>query len=314
MYDGEKGEELPEITFADELIEYLELDLRPFANVLNRLKAQTKENTSLEKLQSTFDTIGWITGNFNVEKPLYSFLLTTQINCRFFEITHSDQFYVIKDQAVDSLFHTVHAQSMFYAVCDAYCRAEGTHEEKFNKVFTGRGSLFKLQLEQVIAHTEVSTKMFYLNNRSLPYSRGYRFENLPDYMWYIFLSTMEYDIKFSQCDYCGHFFIPKTKKKTLYCDRVRTDDGRTCKQIGPAQIYKMRLKHSELLADYDRAVNRNYRRLERFELKPDDEKHGKDMTFIEYADWLREAQEAKTAFLKGEMSEKQFAEVIHRAD
>lgn len=95
---------------------------------------------------------------------------------------------------------------------------------------------------------------------------------------------------------------------------LRTDDGRTCKQIGPQQIYKFRLQHSELLAGYDRAINRNYRRVERYELKLGDEKHGKDLSYNDYADWLRELHTAKVAFMSGEMSEEEFREAIHRLD
>ncbi len=143
----------------------------------------------------------------------------------------------------------IHAQSFFFTIADAYCRFEGTHEEKTTKAFLGRETIFKCQFEQIIAHTDVGTEMFQMTKPKLPYSRGYRFDNLPAYIWYIFLNAMEFDTGFSQCDYCGHFFKPKTKKKTRYCDRVRTDDGRICKQIGPQQMYKFRLQHSKLLAD-----------------------------------------------------------------
>ena len=43
-----------------------------------------------------------------------------------------------------------------------------------------------------------------------------------------------------------------------------------------------------MLADYDRAINRNYRRVERYELKLGDEKQGKDLSYNDYAEWLRE--------------------------
>ena len=167
---------------------------------------------------------------------------------------------------------------------------------------------------RVIAHTDVSSEMFQMTRPKLPYSRGYRFDDFPSYIWYIFLSAMEFDTNFSQCDYCGHFFKPKTKKKTRYCDRVRTDDGRTCKQIGPPLIYKFRIQYSDLLADYDRAMNRNYRRVERYELKLGDEKHGKDPSYNDYADWLRELHLAKISFMSGELSEEEFKKTIHLLD
>lgn len=314
MIDGKHAKELSEVTFAEQLINFLKIDLDPLKRVLDRLKAQTKENTSLEELMKTFNTIGWIAGNFCVDEPVYSFLLTTVFDGRYAEINHSDELYIFKDQAVNALYHVIHAQAMFFTVADQYCRIEGTHLEKVNRIFTGRETLFKMQLEQIIAHKDVNEKMFYMTRPTLPYNRGYRFENLPDYIWYIFMQVMEYEVGLSQCDYCGHFFIPQTKKKTRYCDRVRTDDGRTCKQIGPQLIYRSKLKHSELLADYDRAINRNYRRVERYELKLENEKEGKDMTYGEYYDWLKELHGAKAAFLAGMISEEEFRGVIHGVD
>lgn len=314
MYDGDEATELPEITFEKQLIGFLEIDLTPFNGLLDKLRMYNKDNTSIEEFLKVMRAIGALTESFCQDEPVYSFLLCTQFYAYSWEITDFDQLYAYKDYAIEMLRNMIHAQSFFFAVADAYCRYEGSHEEKVNVAFLGRERIFSFQLEQVIAHTDVNTKMFQMTRPKLPYSRGYRFDNLPDYIWYTFLSAMEFDTSFSQCDYCGHFFKPKTKKKTRYCDRVRTDDGRTCKQIGPQQIYKFRLQHSELLADYDRAINRNYRRVERYELKLGDEKQGKDLSYNDYADWLRELHTAKIAFMSGEMSEEEFRETVHLID
>ena len=314
MYDGEEATELPEITFERQLVDFLEINLTPFNEALDKLRTYTKENTSTDDFLKVMRAIGVLAESFCQDEPVYSFLLCTQFYAYSWEITNFDQLYAYKDYAIEMLRNMIHAQSFFFAVADAYCRYEGIHEEKVNKAFLGRERIFSFQLEQVIAHTDVNTKMFQMTNPKLPYNRGYRFDNLPAYIWYIFLNAMEFDVSFSQCDYCGHFFKPKTKKKTRYCDRVRTNDGRTCKQIGPQQIYKFRLQHSELLADYDRAINRNYRRVERYELKLDDEKLGKDLSYNDYADWLRELHTAKVSFISGEISEEKFREAIHRID
>ena len=61
-------------------------------------------------------------------------------------------------------------------------------------------------------------------------------------------------------------------------------------------------------------INRNYRRVERYELKLGDEKQGKDLSYNDYADWLRELHTAKVAFMSGEMSEEEFREAIHMLD
>ena len=54
--------------------------------------------------------------------------------------------------------------------------------------------------------------------------------------------------------------------------------------------------------------------MERYELKLGDEKQGKDLSYNDYADWLRDLHTAKVAFMSGEMSEEEFKEVIHLLD
>ena len=237
MYDGDEATELPEITFEQQLIDFLEIDLTPFNRLLDKLKAYTKENTTPDELLSVCRAVGYTAEIFCQEEPVYSFLLCTKLYVDSYDISSYEEIFEYKDHAVEMLRDMVHTQNIFFTITDAYCRFEGTHEEKTIKAFLGRETIFKCQFEQVIAHTDVGTEMFQMTRPKLPYSRGYRFDNLPAYIWYVFLNAMEFDTSFSQCDYCGHFFKPKTKKKTRYCDRVRADDGRTCKQIGPQQIY-----------------------------------------------------------------------------
>lgn len=314
MYDGQKATELPEITFEQQLINFLELDLAPFNRLLDKLKSYNKENTSSDELIKICRAVGYTAESFCQDEPVYSFLLCTKLYVDSYDITSYEQLFEHKDHSIEMLRDMVRTQNIFFTIADAYCRIDGTHEEKTTKAFLGRETIFKCQFEQIIAHKAVSKEMFYMTRPKLPYSRGYRFDNLPTYIWYIFISAMEFDVNLCQCDYCGHFFKPKTKKKTRYCDRIRTDNGRTCKQVGPPFIYKFRIQHSDLFADYDRAINRNYRRVERYELKLRDEKHGKDLSYNDYADWLRELHLAKISFMSGDLSEKDFKKTIHSLD
>ena len=119
---------------------------------------------------------------------------------------------------------------------------------------------------------------------------------------------------FSECQHCGHFFIPKTKRKTLYCDRVRTDDGRTCKDIGPAIVSKRNAEFSAVLVEYDKAVNRNFKRVERFEGKLSDEKKGKDLDYAEYSEWLNKLREVREQWKNGEIDDEEILKVIHELD
>ena len=46
------------------------------------------------------------------------------------------------------------------------------------------------------------------------------------------LALLEQNISIRRCACCGGYFIPKTKKMTLYCDRA-IKGGKTCKDLAP---------------------------------------------------------------------------------
>ena len=71
---------------------------------------------------------------------------------------------------------------------------------------------------------------------------------------------------------------------------------------------------SEVLSEYDKAVNRNFKRVERFEDKRSDEKRGKDLDYAEYSEWLARLREARERWKSGEISDKDILRVIHELD
>lgn len=77
MYDGEEATELPEITFEQQLIDFLEIDLTPFNRLLDKLKAYSKENMTPDELLSVCRAVGYTAEIFCQEEPVYSFLLCT---------------------------------------------------------------------------------------------------------------------------------------------------------------------------------------------------------------------------------------------
>ena len=54
--------------------------------------------------------------------------------------------------------------------------------------------------------------------------------------------------------------------------------------------------------------------MERNELKLGDEKQGKDLSYYDYADWLRDLHDAKMSFMSGELSVEEFRDIINRLD
>ena len=69
------------------------------------------------------------------------------------------------------------------------------------------------------------------------------------------------------CECCGRYFIPKTAKKTLYCDRI-IKDNKTCKNLAPGLKHKLQAQNKKVVEEFDRAKQKMYKRYERA-LDPD---------------------------------------------
>ncbi len=82
----------------------------------------------------------------------------------------------------------------------------------------------------------------------------------------------------SLCQNCNHFFLPKTKKVTLYCDRV-TENGLTCKKVGAVSKYQNSIDGDPVLKKYNSEKHRIYMYCNRSKLDEYD-------FFDDYYDWL----------------------------
>ena len=89
-----------------------------------------------------------------------------------------------------------------------------------------------------------------------------------------------------------------------------TSDGKTCKQVAPKLIQKLKKQQDILLAEYDRVKNRNYKRFERGEWKLPGKETENDMSFEKYTAWLMQAQAARRAYLCGEISGEEFEKAL----
>ena len=108
MYDGEEATELPEITFEQQLIDFLEINLTPFNRLLDKLKAYTKENTTPDELLGVYRAIGYTAEIFCQEEPVYSFLLCTKLYVDSYDISSYEELFEHKDHAVEMLRDMVH--------------------------------------------------------------------------------------------------------------------------------------------------------------------------------------------------------------
>lgn len=315
-YNGESGTEYAETTFARQLIDFLEIDMSMFCKALNNLKSYNDNEISVKQLEKIFGSIGFLADSFCKDNPVYSFLLSNELLLLEKKEGYDTWETAInrKNKGIDILETMPDLQILMFSLNHIYCTADGTHAEKVYKVTLGRGAIFNCQFEEIVSVTQPNKTMFQMTDFSYPFTRGYRFDTLKNYMWFIFINTLQYDVHMSMCRYCGHFFIPKTKKPTFYCDRVRTEDGRTCKNIGPAFIKKLEAKHSVVLSEYDRAVNRNFKRVERFEDKLSDEKTGKDLDYNDYFKWHNKVHNAHKQWKGGQLSDAEILKIIHELD
>lgn len=138
-------------------------------------------------------------------------------------------------------------------------------------------------------------------------SRRYYFQLESSYMIFLLAKFIENRNLISCCRCCGRFFIPKTKKTTLYCDRIYLEE-KTCKEIAPRMKHKALASKECVIQEYDRAKQRMYKRYERTldGKKPS----GKDLSYQDYITWLDTATAARDQFLAGELAEKEALESI----
>lgn len=115
--------------------------------------------------------------------------------------------------------------------------------------------------------------------------------------------------RIARCQYCWEYFIPKTKKETLYCDRI--SGGKSCKQWGPNLMRKVGPEVDGALAAYNSLRNRMMARLTRFEdAAPWDRERLIHMDYAEYEAWLQMANAARKTYLQGKLTVEQFLRKI----
>ena len=167
--------------------------------------------------------------------------------------------------------------------------------------------------KQLLDHTFQET--YYINRKKqtesdMGLTKCYIFDSAVNYLNYLLLNLIQLNPNICLCQNCGELFVAKTKKKTLYCDRVQPDDQKKCSEIGP----KIRAELQSTLfgfEDYDMAVERNYQRAKRT-----DEYYVKDkqLEWDDYYTWLEKAQLAKKQWLNEEISDDDFLDIVRELD
>ena len=156
---------------------------------------------------------------------------------------------------------------------------------------------------------------YYINRKKqtefdLGLTKCYIFDSAANYLHFLILKLIQLNPNICLCQNCGELFVAKTKKKTLYCDRIQPDDGKKCSEIGPKNRAELQ---SSLFGfdEYEKAVERNYQRAKRTE-----EKYVKDirLEWDDYYDWLDKVRSAKALWLNDGLSDEDFLNIVHELD
>lgn len=103
------------------------------------------------------------------------------------------------------------------------------------------------------------------------------------------------------CKHCGNYFIPSSKKNTLYCNNIY-EHGKTCQEIGAMITYNEKLKKDEINSLYRKTLSAKKMLANR---NPDI-----PMYLEKYEQWKKEANEFKQDIKQGKKTEEEFKKWI----
>ncbi|MDO4618805.1 MAG: DUF6076 domain-containing protein [Clostridia bacterium] len=139
----------------------------------------------------------------------------------------------------------------------------------------------------------------------------YCFRSIKNYFQFLLINYLNSNPNVAHCLFCGQYFIPKTRKTTLYCDRVMKN-GKTCKEIAPALKHKIAVDTDPVLKAFERTKQKMYKRYER--AADSLNKLSKGISIEEYWNWNDAATEARDKYLRGELTAEEALKIIEVND
>lgn len=114
--------------------------------------------------------------------------------------------------------------------------------------------------------------------------------------------------RIARCLHCWNYFIPRTNRETLYCDRVF--DGRNCKTLGPLAQRRIDQHNDNALTVFETLRHRMASRAERFRDGGEDMTTDYAIDTIAYGEWSDLARRARMEYLDGKITAEEFIKTI----
>lgn len=299
------------IKISEELIGELEYDMSNYEIVLEHISDKTEPLDDIgayseEQFTAVSDTALELADGVRENDLTTGVLLRATIH-KLLEIKDDGSaMYLMTTMShiVDALREPLDTRYILYKYLKSRSEFD-THEEWLRKNILPEGYFFRRDYPCEIINYDLFT-----NEPKL--SQVFFFDNYTDYFVFVFLKFAGQKRRVLECPCCGKLFVPKSNRAEMYCDRVLID-GKTCKQIAPKLARKLKQRNDPLLEEYEKAKNRNYKRVERYE-NADGNSDVMRLTFNEYKAWLDKASEMKRLYLQGKVSKEQFRKIIGELD
>ena len=111
--------------------------------------------------------------------------------------------------------------------------------------------------------------------------------------------------RIARCDCCWNYFIPKTKARALYCDRIF--DGQSCKKRGANLKRRKGPEQDDALKLFKQLRDRMYARMLRYQDAPENQRDRLiPMTPMQYDEWETNARQARREYMAGRIKAEEF--------
>lgn len=111
------------------------------------------------------------------------------------------------------------------------------------------------------------------------------------------LQLIQNEIPVNICKNCGNFFIPTSRKNTLYCNNIY-ENNKTCQDIGAMATYNEKLKKDEITSLYRKTLSSKKMLANRNSDIP--------MYLEKYENWKKEANKFRQDIKHGTKTEEEF--------
>lgn len=293
---------LKNTTVNDEIIAFSELNFKYYAELLEHIENMCEDSyvemtdgdfgeagIDVDAYAEILKTVHKLIEALEESNPLHGTLLRTLLEDQL-PPDDGSAMYLINSEAkiTDCLSSVMRLQFLINDIL--YDLRSGTPLDMENKY-----SIFK------------SAEFTQIQTLSKKITVQYRFRSLIDYYIFLMMRFIENHPNVTLCQCCGKYFIPKTKRTTLYCDRI-IRNNKTCKQIAPALKHKRDAAQDSVIETFDRTKRKMYKRFERADYSSHLLAHS--LTPTQYYDWLSKAEQARKAYLAGKITAEEALEII----